>query len=134
MCSTSAQEVSSGVCLVLKDKSNAYLCSRPLILLGSFFFLPVRSQRYSNGTLMVRYGNGTKTVWKRYGTETSTKFFFIKGIAWKKGFVCVWMCNVRKIFLKGSVLSQFRLCTMGKFSWKVMWQGYAVSLWGKFMR
>jgi hypothetical protein len=32
-----SQEVSSGVCLVLKDKSNAYLCSRPLILL--FFFL-----------------------------------------------------------------------------------------------
>lgn len=33
-----SQEISSGTCLVLKDKSNAYLCSRPLILVGSFFF------------------------------------------------------------------------------------------------
>jgi hypothetical protein len=76
-----SQEVSSGVCLVLKDKSNAYLCSRPLILVGSFFFLSVRSQRYSNGTWTLLERCGTEMVRKRYGTETSTKFFLFKGIA-----------------------------------------------------
>lgn len=75
-----SQEMSSGFCLVLKDKSNAYLCSRPLILLGSFFFQSVRSQRYSNGTVRKWYGNGTEMVRKRYGTETSTKLLFCKGI------------------------------------------------------
>ncbi len=29
--------------------------------------------------------------------------------------------NVRKIFLKGSVLKGFRFCTMGKFSQEVLW-------------
>jgi hypothetical protein len=29
--------------------------------------------------------------------------------------------DVRKIFLKGSVLSQFRFCTMGKVSQEVLW-------------